>query len=680
MMQTISLRPDVKLPPRVRIIEIPSFEEDSNWIVSLKNLLDSLKTVSNREYHLSLLSSLIRVAPQLDPGYQILGNVLDIVSKKNKTPKARSYALFTKLLIPLGYFCETTVIDSTSGRKLSCLMWNREVEKLAPAVLGKEYVGRKASTSLATVTESRQNMVSSVDLSRDAQRVIALKDQPISLLSILMAVCPKDKMPLRQGTLKIFPQNSVSSLAKAGPLFSADFRVTTFTDSDSIMTIDDTVVVFAIMSLVFHAHVARFYEYSTTNTLPRNYTHINIDSILSLISTAKVFGGDQRNKVRESLERIFKTNILVKPDQLVDLSMVIPPRDGIDLRKAKVDFNIRPIQNLTKVSFVGEESTMDYLIELPDVVFVDLFTNKFHWLLPRDILTIDRELFELYLFCRNLMGSHQTSLELSLQDLFFLSADSNISCTQDDQKRYLGRLRKVLKNYSNRQDHHSHLSVSRPEGKRGVFELSLFGYECKLNFNKQQSFSVNLNEEVFREALSLDKGSRSTPTVSNPFSDLSFIDLLQQRVLDKGLADAVDRKVKQSQELTSNSGRLLAKAILSDNSIAGTVKFTLASNGYNYYWTVLSTEEQLAKMYEEIVYHTGFSLDDVTKYVEKRLEGVKPLESIDAELLPAIFDSYCLHFNKSDEVNESTAVEFINMVERQDPKIQALMMLVEASK
>ncbi|WP_305810585.1 replication initiator protein RctB domain-containing protein [Photobacterium leiognathi] len=170
------------------------------------------------------------------------------------------------------------------------------------------------------------------------------------------------------------------------------------TSSTRIMNAEDLQVLFATYSLIQKYHENSL---TTENPKPINRTPIHISDIAAV--RGKSTGGNTNIKIRESLESIYRTNF-----EFYGLGNIDINSHSISAYMRETFSNFQQCTPLSEVNaeikgddvIFGKDS-MIYLIKLPEDVFTELLTGKYHFVFPQASLSAPGIVFSLYLRFRS---------------------------------------------------------------------------------------------------------------------------------------------------------------------------------------------------------------------------------------------------------------------------------------
>jgi hypothetical protein len=453
------------------------------------------------------------------PSVHLLYDLINHTSKHAKYSIATVRTIINEL-ITHGLLVEKVVTEGSSNRKMNAVTMPDLIGDLHLAM--DSYLEKTLEKKNPQPLRNKSNIkILKHDLAKfptsvksiTKRQVIEIRSDDLSLGSILSGICPPEKTSVVHG--KLMP---IENSGKTTGTSAIDFTATTWSDSDSIMLFSDITYYHAVITLVYFAHIAKLSQYQNGIITPKNRTHIHIDDILTLFHNSDNFGGHQRSQCREALQRIKKTTINLRPKTPFDFSNLIERSNG-ETKSGRTEIFLRPFKDLKRVDFIDShgafgESTMDFVVELPDEMFKKLFSEKFHWLLPPTALSIYETFFSIYMWLRKVMYN-RTEWEFSLQDFYVLNMRTVHSLDLDDfYLRFQSELEKKARGSMLNID--AHFRVEKLFYKN-EYRIQLFGYNCEIDFHSRKMVA-RLNPEDFNTASKLNE-ARETPTLSNPLSD-----------------------------------------------------------------------------------------------------------------------------------------------------------------
>ena len=671
------------------------YKSEKTTVVILSTFFDVLSRNSNSEY-IALNEVTLAV---IDRGY----------CKKSK---------FSKILtefIKQGFFKESVVLATNLNRKFTLISFPDNIEDLESSI--QFYIDNpKVIKSQAPAVYDFKNKSSAIKLNvlpyaststtkTKEKNVVVLKDDDdgTSLLTILSSICPVEKTEVQSGNLLFkFPtpansENNKSVQRKEERIIA--YESTTWHNSDSVMQFKDLKVYYSILSLVYHAHVSRFNEYYYKKSEPKNITHLNIDDINFLTSggSKESFGGTQRASIRESLQRIRKTIIELRPDSSTDLSGIVSSSSSEHLEAASIERTIYPLKELSRVEYVngkGEwgESTMDYIIQLPDDVFNKMFSSKFHWLFPPSVLTIDELLFALYSYLRNNWVVGRTKKSFLIDDFYYQYESSSYNISEFITK--LSTLLLKLSKFKGKpRIKKSFYSVIKTAYKN-EYKVKLFGYNCLIDFNLQ-AIDVELNEDLFYEALEISSINRKSPTISNKLHKLSYFELLHKKKFSAEDQSTLKEMSDVSRNMLTNSNKSiqkrLPKMIPVINKSLGYIEIQLSKGetAESYFITLLSSKDEIDNICKNLSSILAVSVAEVSSYIYKLTPTIPRIyqsKTIEVNDYKTVYKQYLRSMESMNEDNQGNGgivkssinneMEFFMLAENDPSRFKFMMSFI----
>lgn len=278
------------------------------------------------------------------------------------------------------------------------------------------------------------------------------------------------------------------------------------TSSTRIMNAEDLQVLFATYSLI-----QKYHENSLTAESPKpiNRTPIHISDIAAV--RGKSTGGNTNIKIRESLESIYRTNF-----EFYGLGNIDMNSHSISAYMRETFSNFQQCTPLSDVNaeikgddvIFGKDS-MIYLIKLPDDVFTELLTGKYHFVFPQASLSAPGIVFSLYLrFRSRVKNTFSENLKTTWTAL------SKGSEFKDFKISIKSQILKVNRKLKNIQDSFAYSSYDEKEDR---LTFNLWGYHGFICF-KENYLSVKCHEKEMFAACRVHKNDsllKNAPTVEN---------------------------------------------------------------------------------------------------------------------------------------------------------------------
>lgn len=630
-----------------------------------------------------------------DRNYFALNEITSLSLERNYCSKSKCSLILSEFL-QFGLFLESRIYATDLNRKLNLISFPETLLDLKNAMKAYiEFLNLKVSNKSAvndipvkTKAAAIENQISaypSSTISKEKNVIIMKDDRDTSLLTILSSICPVDKTLVQEGVL-MFNHSNSQKLIENKNKPNLNYRTTTWSDSNSVMMFRDLKTYVALITLVYHAHLAKFNDYYHKQYTPRNISHVHLDDILRIISRGKKqsFGGTQRTECRESLQRIRKTNIELRPESAANLSGIASNSSLATDELFKTERTLSPLKELSRVEFMDGngkwgQSTMDYIVQLPDDLFEKMFTSKFHWLFPPSFLTIHEVLFALYFFLRNnwTKGTNKKTFEVG--DFYYQH-----EATTNNLSEFIARFNTLL------------IKLSKTGGQAGIkktlfsatkvpykkqFKIKLFGYFCYINLDTK-TMEVELKEDLFYAALEMNSTNRKSPTWSNKLANLTYSELLNKKNFSEEDTSIIQEMTLTSKSMLPNTNQSLKKRLprmlpCADKEL-GYIELTLGNNKkQSYFITLLSSNEYIENICKEISLNLGVSFSDVSDYIFSLASSIPKIylsKTIEINDFRTVYDQYIRSTGSEDSIKNQ--MEFFAIAQHSPSSFHFMMSYV----
>lgn len=642
-----SIKPEIHIPRRAKLIfNLSNQGADLDVLYELAtNLKDRGKT-KEAQFILVLVDCFKEYQ---EFNYITQAMLIDYIIERKTLSKTKSVNLLNHFFLKYGFMNEDEVLSISNGnkRKCKCIFVSSDLDKkikdidalLTSPVTANPVtkIEEKKSPAKPQLTE----IASTTSIPQNENRLITLRESCTSYINLLMSLGQTNRTKMKTGVITIKPNNAQN--------FLCNYIITTWTDEDSVMLRSDLRYWFAAQNLIFHSHLARLNDYRYMSKKPENKTHIHIDDVIRVVfpncKGSKSIGGYQRKMCREAFQRLRKTVIQLIPHcdtNLPVLNNVVPQ----EKTRIAQEVELKPFNKLTRVEYFNSrqefgQSTMDYIVELPDQIFETLVSEQFHWLMPTSLLSMSDFLFTLYLYLRNIMADKKSQSLVDLKSFYYLHPGLS-----DDFCGFMATLEKELIQLCRKQRKVDHYSVSKvPYKKR--FNIELFGYICVVDLSSS-TITVDLDRDAFHRSLNLNE-SRKTPTITNQLAHLSLNEILEKEELTEDESDTLADVIKMSRKTISStalgSQKCLLRTFKEIERGGGYVKLKTTVGGLEHvYITLLSTSETLDKYSQFIAASLGMEVNVVSQYLYQIKSGLSQRVAgylVELDTLLRVFMIFC---------------------------------------
>lgn len=630
--------------------------------------------------------------------YLALNDVTKSITNRSICSKSKFSKVLSQFL-QCGMFLESRVNAVDLDRKFTVISFPNTIEDLEAGIdtyinNRSSFISKRADKTggeikqrSALIKENISNFASASIKTIEKNVIVMKNENGTSLLTILSSICPVEKTTVQSGnlTFNIPSINKVTN--EKNETCTVGYRSTTWGLSESVMMFQDLKTYYALITLIYHAHVARFNEYYHKKTTPINFTHIHIDDILNLTTSGNQvsFGGTQRTKCRDSLQRIRKTVIELRPDAEIDISKIVSSSSAEHLSGSTLERTVTPLKEICRAGFYDskgefDESTMDYVIQLPDDLFERMFTSNFHWLFPPSFLTVDELLFALYIYLRNNWSKDKNKNIFLIED-FYYQHESSTHNLSDFISKLNALFMKMTKFKGKFKIKKALLSVSKVR-YRNEFIVKIFGYNCNINLD-DKTMAVMLNEELFYEALEMSSVKRKTPTWSNKLSKLTYSELLKKKRLSEDEQSNAKLMSDDSRDMLNKSNislqKKLPKMIPCVLKELGYIKLMVGTNkAQTYYITLLSSNEYIDSICVELSTKIGASIDEIKSYIYKLVTGIPRIyqsRTIDKSDFESVYEQYLRSINTTKSTIEHER-DFFSIAENNPSAFHFMMSFI----
>ncbi|MBD0788016.1 hypothetical protein HUO09_16810 [Vibrio sp. Y2-5] len=689
-MKEIELDETFKPSPNMKLFLNPFFVNDDlviPFFTLSKRLNDAGLKLESK--YLLFITELLRKNQHkaVIPLSHVLSEIVE--SELCKTTVCRN--LLNHFFIAKGIFETPTVKDSNSDRIYPAITYSGQILDNLDSIIDSagsnnlQVLKSEGSLSPALNKLNKQairNQISyipsSFDIATDEKRVIAIKDNYSGLMNILVSVASTDKQQNRTGTMAVSLKQGPQEITML-----TDYEVSTWTNSDSVMLFKDLKYYFAANTLTFHAHVARLNDYLYQKRPPVNRTHLHIDDILSLIypNTKKGFGGIQRNECREALQRIRKTIVELTPHKQEEISVLknaLMQTGENDGDRPVTETEIKPFSKLARVEYTNSKgkfgaSTMDYIVELPEVLFNSLFCEEFHWLMPPSILTVDDLFFALYLYLRTRMGQKGT-YTFSFESFFLVNSGTGSSVSD-----FANRLKDALYSLSRSTKNKTKIFNATKTKYKAQYTLELYGYTCYIDCANEE-ISVTVDQKLFLAALELHDGRRTTPTISNPLANISFNELIQKKEFTEpelnSLANLVQMGKKHLTKTLQSTNRRLGHMIRTVVNEPGYIGLSCStSDTPQFYITSVTSEQEIYSLATQLGDDFGMAVSDISEHLfslQEKIDNKFLGTKLPVSVLEAAYRFYCDGFQLGDG-SIKNQVELFQLAQKEPHNFDSLL-------
>lgn len=616
-----NLKPEIKIPRRAKLISnLACQNAEFELLFDLASSLKERKKSKEAQFILVMANCFKAYE---EHNYITQSILIDYIIEKKALSKTKSVNLLNHFFLKYGFFNEHEVMSVDSEgkkRKCRCIFVSsdlvkliRDIDKVLAGPVTTEIVSRIEEPK-TPVKPQLTDVATTAAIPPNENRLITLRESCTSYINLLMSLGQTNKTKMKTGVITIKPNNAQN--------FLCNYIITTWTDEDSVMLRSDLRYWFAAQNLIFHSHLARLNDYRYMSKIPENKTHIHIDDVIKVVypnsKGSQSIGGYQRKKCREAFQRLRKTVIQLIPHcdtNLTTLNNVIPQ----EKTRIAQEVELKPFNKLTRVEYFNSDqefgqSTMDYIVELPDQIFETLVSEQFHWLMPTSLLSMSDFLFTLYLYLRNLMSDKKSLNVIDLKAFYYLHPGLS-----DDFCGFISLLEKELVHLCRKQRKIEHYSVSKEPYKKR-FEIELFGYLCLVDL-KKLTIIVELDKEAFHRSLNLNE-SRKTPTFTNQLANLSLKEILEKEDFSDDESDTLADVIKMSRKAVSSTAlgaqKCLVRTFKEVERGGGYVKLETTVGGLEFvYITLLSSSETLNQYSRFIASSLGMEMSVVNQYLHQ---------------------------------------------------------------
>lgn len=302
------------------------------------------------------------------------------------------------------------------------------------------------------------------------------------------------------------------------------------TSTSRIMNPEDLQVLFACYSLIHKYHEN---SVALNEQKPINNTPIHIADIAAV--RGKTTGGTTNNKIRESLETIYRTNF-----EFYGLGEIDINKHSISgyMRQKFTNFaQCTPLSEVDAVisgdDIIFGKDSMIYLIRLPDDVFTELLTGKYHFVFPQASLSAPGIVFSLYLRFRSRV---KNTFSESLKTTW--SALAKGTDYKDFKLSLRTQLLKVNKKLKKINDPYVYSSFDVKEER---LTFNLWGYHGFICF-KENLLSCKCHEKEMFAACKVsmsDAVNKNAPTIENHLRTIFEPQLQLESTLPKNLSKVI---------------------------------------------------------------------------------------------------------------------------------------------